>query len=110
MPPSVFPHVIALGRRWKGQLRTRQQHAANYSPVLVCSVYLKTLLDFNYECAWSDRVCFHLFRMQSADRYIFGEPAAPISGAYGIGYETKVVFGAEVLSKDQARELARRLK
>jgi hypothetical protein len=91
MPPSVFPHVIALGRRWKGQLRTRQQHAANYSPVLVCSVDLKTLLDFNYECALSDRVLFPIsFGCKAQIATLFGEPAAPISGAYGIGYGTRL--------------------
>lgn len=60
-------------------------------PGLMCSVYLKTLLNVNYECGWSDRVLFPIsFGCKAQIATLFGEPAAPISGAYGIGYETRL--------------------
>jgi hypothetical protein len=60
-------------------------------PVLVCSVYLKILLDVNYECAWNNLVLFPIsFGCKAQIATLFGEPAAAISGAYGIGYETRL--------------------
>ena len=52
---------------------------------------------------------YHLFWMQSADRYIIRRTGGPDQWCVWDRLRDEPVFGAEVVSKDQARDLARRL-